>query len=241
MRPDDAALLATATRHLHGSGADAFVSWEWPGSGALVFILHGWGSSAARFTVMAEALRSRGWHVVAVDAPGHGASPGSSSSLPQFMASLDATARHFGPPQALIGHSLGALAIACRHAGGAPEWTTSLKAVALIAMPDGAEFLLGKFIQLLGISARTEQLLRRRFDARFHAQPADFASMPGTAHINAPLLLLHDRGDDIVPYEHSAGLSRQLPAAGFVTTEGLGHSVLTRDPATIARIVEFLT
>ena len=90
--------------------------YEWGQGDRIVIILHGWGSSAARFTRMAELLQARGWHVLVPDAPGHGASPGRSSSLPQFIAALDAIVARFGAPRALVGHSLGALGIACRYA-----------------------------------------------------------------------------------------------------------------------------
>ena len=237
---EDAGRLARATRAQLGHGEDAFIVYEWPADGPTVIILHGWGSSSARFTLLAEALHGRGWRVLSLDAPGHGASPGHSSSLQQFMASLDAAVARFGRPDALIGHSLGALAIACRHANGPPEWADALKAVVLISMPAGAEFLLDKFIFLLRLGARTEQLMRKRFDERFSAQPAAYASMPGAGLIAAPVLLLHDPDDDIVPYSHSADLYPRLPNAQFVTTHGLGHSGMTRDAATIGRIVEFL-
>jgi pimeloyl-ACP methyl ester carboxylesterase len=237
---EDAAVLARARRQLLGAGEDAFLVYEWGAEGPTALILHGWGSSAARFTRLAQALQDSGWRVLALDAPGHGASPGKSSSLPQFMASLDATAAHYGRPNALIGHSLGALAIACHHGSGVPDWASEVRAAVLISMPSGAEFLLGRFIDLLGLSVKTQALLRQRFDARFHAQPADYASLPGAARITAPVLLVHDRGDDVVPYEHSAELCAQLRNAQLLTTEGLGHSDLTRDAATIQHIVEFI-
>jgi len=240
LRDADAALLAHTRRAQLGDGEDAFIVYEWPASGPTALILHGWGSSAARFTLLSEALHQRGWRVLALDAPGHGASPRDSASLPQFMASLDAATAHFGRPNALIGHSLGALAIACRHGNGVPEWASDLKGVVLISMPSGAEFLLAKFIDMLGLSGATEQRLRRRFAQRFQAEPSAYGSMPGAARIAAPVLLLHDPDDNIVPWAHSAELFPQLPNAQFITTRGLGHSELTRDPATIARIVEFL-
>jgi pimeloyl-ACP methyl ester carboxylesterase len=241
LREEDAARLGHTRREQLGQGEDAFIAYEWPNNGPTAVILHGWGSGAARFTLLAEALHQRGWRVLVLDAPGHGASPGNSSSLPQFMASLDATAARYGRPNALIGHSLGALAIACRHANGAPEWAGELAGVVLISMPSGAEFLLAKFIDMLGLSGATEKLLRQLFDERFHARPATYASMPGAGRIAAPVLLLHDPGDDIAPYAHSAELFPQLANAQFITTEGQGHSALTRDAATIERIVEFIT
>jgi pimeloyl-ACP methyl ester carboxylesterase len=156
------------------------------------------------------------------------------------MAGLDAVIERCGPPRALIGHSLGALAIACRHAGGAPAWAGELGAAVLISMPAGADYLLRKYIDALGLSAATEQRFLRIFRARFHALPPDYASLPGAGRIGARLLLVHDRDDDIVPYAHSAELFPQLQDARLLTTTGQGHSKLTREAATIAQIVDFI-
>src|SRR6185369_17615122 len=95
-------------------------------------IVHGWSSRAARFALLAGALVDRGWRVLAFDAPGHGLSSGRSSSLPQVMAALDAVVTELGPVQALVGHSMGALAIACRRAGPGPAWFHSLRKTALV-------------------------------------------------------------------------------------------------------------
>lgn len=241
LRPEDAAVLARARRHhLVTAEGDPFALYEWGAGERLAIILHGWGSGAARFTQLADALVVRGWRVLVPDAPGHGASPGKSSSLPKFMAALDAIAAQFGAPGALVGHSLGALAIARRHAAGAPPWASQLQAVVLVSMPSGAPFLLGVFMQALGLRPTTRARLQALFERRFNASVASFATLPGTRHIGARVLLVHDGGDDIVPLAHSMELQRQVPAAQLLQTSGLGHSALTRDAATITRIAEFL-
>lgn len=240
VRGEDAAALARARRHRLMAGPDPFEVHEWGSGPRIVVILHGWGSSAARFVRLAEALQARGWHVLVPDAPGHGVSPGRSSSLPQFVAALDAVAAHFGPPRALIGHSLGALGIAHRHAGGPPQWARELAAVALISMPSGAPFLVEVFLNALGIRPATRARLELLFRRRFGAEVAGFAALPGATRIAARLLLVHDSGDDVVPYVHASQLLAQLPQAEVVTTSQLGHSALTRDAATIDRIVRFI-
>src|SRR5690606_2044485 len=213
---------------------------EWGSGPRIVVILHGWGSSAARFTRMAEALHARGWHVLVPDAPGHGASPGRSSSLPQFVAALDAVVARFGPPQALIGHSLGALGIAWRHAGGTPAWASALTSVVLVSMPSGAPFLVEVFVNALALRAATRRHLEALFHSRFGAGVDSFTALPGAARIAARLLVVHDQGDDVVPYVHASQLLEQLPQSEVVTTAQLGHSALTRDAETINRIVQFV-
>ena len=240
LRAEDAAILAQGQRQLLHAGRDAFVVHEWGSGDRTVIIVHGWGSSAARFTLMAATLAGQGWHVLAIDAPAHGGSLGRSSSLPQFMAALDATAARFGPPLALIGHSLGALAIACRHAGARPPWNQRLAAVALISMPSGAPFLVDSFVQLLHIDARTAHRLLQLFRRRFGAGPEGYTALPGAGRLHARVLLAHDREDDIVPFAHSADLQPLVPDSRLLGTCGLGHSNLTRDAGVIAQICQFL-
>lgn len=240
VRGEDAAALARARRHRLMAGTDPFEVHEWGSGPRSVIILHGWGSNASRFVQLAEALQARGWHVLVPDAPGHGASPGRRSSLPQFVAALEAIVARFGPPRALIGHSLGALGIAWRHAGGPPDWAARLDAVVLISMPSGATFLVEVFLDALALRAAARQRLQALFQRRFGADVASFAALPGASHIRARLLLVHDAGDDIVPFAHASQLLAQRPQAQLITTSQLGHSALTRDAATIGRIVQFI-
>jgi pimeloyl-ACP methyl ester carboxylesterase len=238
--PEDRAVLDRARRHQLMAGPDPMTVYEWGDGPRTVVILHGWGSGAARFTRMAQALQQRGWRVLVPDAPGHGASPGRSSSLPQFMRGLDAIVARFGPPQALVGHSLGALGIALRHAGGPPDWAQQLQSVALISMPSGAAFLVDVFVHSLGIRQAARERMIRLFEKRFSARVEDFSALPGAARIRARLLVVHDRGDDIIPWSHSEAVLRAVPRATLLTTQEQGHSLLTRDATTIRAVVDFL-
>jgi len=237
---EDRAALAQARRHRVMAGPDAMTVFEWENDGPLAIILHGWGSGAARFTRLALALQAQGWRVLVPDAPGHGSSPGRSSSLPQFITGLDAIAARFGPPQALIGHSLGALGIAHRHAAGAPDWAAGIESVVLISMPSGAPFLVDVFLDAMDIRPPTRACMTRLFQRRFNASVEAFAALPAVSRIGGRLLVLHDVGDDIVPCSHSEAVLREIPGATLVTTRDLGHSALTRDAPTIQRIVEFI-
>jgi pimeloyl-ACP methyl ester carboxylesterase len=236
----DAAFMTAARLHLLRAGSDSVQAYEWGSGPRTVLIAHGWGSRAARFAPLASALVERGWRVLAFDAPGHGLSAGRSSSLPQFVATLDAVATQLGPPDALIGHSLGALAIACQRAGEAPAWFRCLQKVVLVSMPAGAPFLVESFERMFGIGAATASQMQMRFRTRFGTEPAFFTAS-GTAHpLRLPTLLVHDRNDDIVPFAHSEALLPQLASGRLLATDTLGHSALTRDEATIRAIGDFL-
>ena len=62
----------------------------------------------------------------------------------------------------------------------------------------------------------------------------------GARSIERPVLLVHDEDDDVVPCDHSRQLLARLPGARLLTTRGLGHSGMLRDPPTLAAIADFV-
>jgi pimeloyl-ACP methyl ester carboxylesterase len=58
--------------------------------------------------------------------------------------------------------------------------------------------------------------------------------------MTAPALVVHDRDDADVPYAHGAEIASAWPGAELLTTTGLGHRAVVRDPAVIRRTIDFL-
>ncbi len=235
---DEAAMYAARQHFLRCANGDPVRAYEWGEGTRTVAIVHGWGSHAARFATMARSLTARGWRVVAFDAPGHGESPGATSSLPQFIGALDAVLEALGPAQALVGHSMGSLAIAMRLGTGPA--LPSVHRVVLVSMPTGVPFLVDSFHSLFGIGAAPQREGQALFQRRFGGPPEQFTAMSGPALPDLPVLLVHDEADDVVPIDHSRELLARLPRAELLATRGLGHSGPLRDPATLAAIGDFL-
>ncbi len=239
----DAQHLSRARKHELQAGDRHFVVHEWGSAGRTAVILHGWGSHAARFATLARPLQAQGWRVLAIDAPGHGETGGGKSSLPEFIAALEATLTAFGPAQLLIGHSLGALAIALRlgrmNVVNAPAEAARLRGAIFIAMPGGAPFLLDRFIAMMELREPTVRLLRERFVKRFGQPPEAFTALSAAAHIHMPVLLIHDVEDDIVPLAQARSLQAAIPGAQLLVTHDLGHSAMLQDRETITAIINF--
>lgn len=236
IEPRDAATLAQArTWKLRLEGEDLRV-YEWSGGTRLAILAHGWGSHVPRFAPLIEALRAAGYRVVAFDAPGHGQSTGRRSSLPQFGAALAAVLAHTGPAQLMVGHSLGALAIALAVGDGRVAMP---EALVLIAMPSGAPFLIDRYEQMFGIDAATSRRFLQRFTHRFSEPPEHFTARRVATTLALPVLLVHDELDDVVPIGQARELARALPRARLHVSHGLGHSNLLRDATTIGIIADF--
>ena len=109
---------------------------EVPGPGPVVVLAHGFSGSAAMMDPMASALSRAGLVVVAPDLPGHGgnATPLEEGALDSAVTDAVGLASELaeGGPVALVGHSMGAGAVA--------DWATRNPAAATVAisLPDAA-------------------------------------------------------------------------------------------------------
>jgi pimeloyl-ACP methyl ester carboxylesterase len=213
----------------------AVTGWEW-GRGPVVYLVHGWGSRAGRFRVFAGPLVDAGYRVVTFDAPGHGESGGRLSSMPQFARALKAVAERSGPAHAVIGHSLGGSAAAL-----AAGWGLEAKRFALLAPAADPAAFADAFASVLrarpGVMARARANSERRL--QFNWTELDVCAV---AHrMTAPALVVHDRGDDVVPFAEGAAIAASWPGARLLPTSDLGHRGLMRDAEVVAEVVHFVS
>lgn len=90
-------------------------TYRWGQRGPLVLLMHGWNGRASQLGAFVAPLVGAGFQVVAFDAPGHGASAGSRSSIVEFADAfecvLDAVRPFFQPLHGVIAHSMGGSAV----------------------------------------------------------------------------------------------------------------------------------
>jgi pimeloyl-ACP methyl ester carboxylesterase len=63
------------------------------------------------------------------------------------------------------------------------------------------------------------------------------ARRPGGSSI--PMMIFHDQGDLKVPPRHGRAIADTWPGCDLVTTRGLGHHKILRDPQVVSRSVDF--
>jgi pimeloyl-ACP methyl ester carboxylesterase len=215
-------------------------SW---GDGPVVYLVHGWAGSAQQMVGLVEPLLMRKYRVVVFDAPSHGRSdpgpsgPGRSHGV-EFAHALGAVSAVFGPAHGVITHSLGAMAAMLALRFG----SLSAEKLVFLAPMTGLQSQLDTFADALNLGKRT----RRRIAVRIHDQVGfpveefDVVRMASYAR-DAPLLVAHDTTDRYTPYADSVRLVEDWPGtADLLTTSGLGHNRLLRDPGVIAAVVGFV-
>jgi predicted alpha/beta hydrolase family esterase len=207
----------------------------WGDSGPVVLALHGWEGRAAQFAPLAAAVNAAGLQLVALDAPAHGASAGTESTMAGFTAALRLAARELGDVEALVGHSLGAAAAARALALGLPA-----RRAVLFAPPSSIEGYLRAFARGLWLPPRAAAGFIRRVEqaAGVPARELDVAAL--ASRLRQPALIVHDRGDRAVPFTEGAAIARAWGGARLLPVEGLGHSRLLADARVVAAATQFL-
>ncbi|HEY4121358.1 MAG TPA: alpha/beta fold hydrolase [Byssovorax sp.] len=253
-RDDERAVLARGRRFEVESRAGRVVAWSF-GEGPLVVLVHGWNGRGGQLRAFVDPLVERGARVVLFDAPGHGSSAGSESSLVDFADALDAVLDEarpaFGPAQAVIAHSMGGAAVTYAMSRTKRSPATSLdrgirdtglpvRRFAFVAPPiDVRDFVRG-FRRRFDLTEETERALGRRLVARFSLDLAELYAPALAEELTAPLLVVHDADDREVPLRCGETLAAAWPGAELEVTHGLGHTRVLRDPGVIERISDFV-
>ncbi|MGH7672620.1 MAG: alpha/beta hydrolase [Gemmatimonadales bacterium] len=210
-------------------------AWSW-GQGPVVVLVHGWGGRGARLAAAyVEPLVAQGFSVVAFDAPGHGASDGRLSSMPQFARALRAVAEAAGSLFAIAAHSMGGSASALAISQGLQVD----RAVFLAPAADPARFA-ADFASTLAVGPAAMAAMRDRSERRLGFRWADLDVPRMARAFDVPLLVIHDRDDATVPWTDGAAIAAAWPGAELVTTTGLGHRDVVRDSGVVDRVVAFI-
>ncbi len=209
-------------------------AWTW-GDGPCVYLVHGWGSRGGRLAAFVRPLVDAGFQVVTFDAPGHGASEGRLSSMPEFARALRAVVAAIGPAHGVIAHSLGASATTLAMHWGVPVE----RAVFVAPAADPVGFSL-RWAELIGLRPSVVAAMRARSERRL-AFRWDELNVPAMAQgRRAPLLVIHDAGDTVVPPEDGRAIASAWPGARLMTTSGLGHRTIVRAPEIVQEAVAFI-
>ncbi len=210
------------------------VGWSW-GEGPAVYLVHGWGSRGGRLTAYVQPLVQAGFRVIGFDGLGHGASGSRMSSMPQIARTLRAVAELGGPVHGLVAHSLGASATTM-----AMEWGLVVSRAVFIAPAAEPVAYTLRWAQQLGLTADVIARLRANSERRIAFSWSDLDIVALARRRTAPLLVFHDADDAVIPWSEGNAIAGAWPGSRFVTTRGLGHSEIVRDPEVIAQAVAFL-
>lgn len=207
---------------------------RWGESGPRVLALHGWQGQAAQFAALARALVERGLQVLALEAPGHGRSPGDYASPTTFSDAVLESRPEFGRLHAVIGHSMGGGAMLHALSSG-----LEAERAVVISSPAHYAEVLERTSRRLALPQRAREAFFRRMEqlAGVPTSALDIGAL--AAGFGGELLVVHDRRDRAVPYADGERIAARANAP-LLSTEGLGHARLLADPGVTAAVADFI-
>ncbi len=201
-------------------------AWDF-GEGPTVLLAHGWSGSAADLEAFIAPLVALGFYVVAWDAPGHGQSPGTSSSIPAMADALLAVAARVGPVHAVIAHSLGAAATTFALSRGLKP-----SRVALLAPAAQLDHFPASFARALGLGGH-EREVAHAIERRVGMPMAAIEPVTLAPALHVAALIVHDPSDREVPFSQAQALVSAWPKAVLLPAPRLGHRRLLRDETVV--------
>ncbi len=231
----DRAQIQTARRWQFASEWGPLAAWTWgPEDGPTIALLHGWEGRASQLGAFVPPLVAAGYRVDGLDGPGHGESPGRSSSLVALAKALRTLGDHLGPFAGVVAHSAGAASTIYALKRG-------LAAERLVCVAPGVDLdgYAHEFARLFGLSAAVSGSMRRRIERRLGVSWEELDPRRLPADRRVPLLVIHDRNDREAPFSGGAALARAW-GARLIATERLGHTRILRDESVVAQATEFL-
>jgi pimeloyl-ACP methyl ester carboxylesterase len=212
-------------------------TWRWGSSDApAVLLAHGWGGNAAQMRAFVFPLLSAGFRVIAYDQPAHGVSEGRLTGLPDFADVLTEVVWHHGDVRAVIGHSLGATAAALALA----LKKVDLRRIVLVSPPSDLVGYSRRFARWHWIPEPVRDAMQAAIEERYGLRWSELELPRLAPRLDARALVIHDRGDRVVPWKQGEQFARHWRGARLMSTEGLGHGRILHDDAVTQAAADFL-
>ena len=200
-----------------------------------VLLVHGWSGRGTQLYKIADELLNNGYSTLSFDAPAHGKSPGSTTLLPEFVASILELDKQFGPFEFAIGHSLGGMSIL-----RAVTEALVVKKAVIIGSGDVIQDIIDDFLLKLKLSKKIGLLMKQLFEKKSGTTMESLSSYVSAQSVAIPVLILHDKNDADVHVNCSKNIHKHLIGSKLVVTENLGHRKILAEKNVIETIINFL-
>lgn len=213
--------------------------WKAEANAPKVLIAHGFSSYAYKFEKYIVALQKKGFEVLAFDAPAHGSSDGERINALIYRDCILQVEKKWGALYAIIGHSLGGFAasLAMEKISGHAD-----RKLVLIAPATETKTAITQFTEMMKLSESVQLALIAQIEKLANEPLTYFSTVRAVKTAQTPTLWIHDTEDKICPYEDTKPIRINKPKqVQFITTEGLGHNKIYRDPKIVKAIIDFTT
>lgn len=201
-----------------------------------VLIVHGWAGRGTQIYELSDKILENKMMVVSFDGPAHGLSEGKTTNMLEFLDTIQEIDKKYGPFDAVIGHSFGAMSLLNAVAR---NYVRTEKLVTLGADNSITE-VLKSFVAQLDLNPKIAIKLKKRFEKKLNDKIDNYASCEAAKKVIIPTLIIHDTKDKYVPVSSALEIRQNLKNGELLITNGLGHHKIFKDKIIIERIIDFI-
>jgi len=211
----------------------------WGKAERTVLLVHGWGADSSSMYSFVRSLLKAGFQVAAFDAPAHGVSVGTLTTMTAFKNAVKGAILSLGDVYGIVAHSLGCIA----STGALAELgaTHTVEALVLVSpaatLPEVIQNWSKGFLKLTPavVHAMHVELWKR------NGVPVEHWNIGVLGrNLRAPILVLHDPRDPVVPICESEKIAEALPAVSLERIAKVGHVRILSDGQVVERIANFM-
>jgi pimeloyl-ACP methyl ester carboxylesterase len=218
-------------------GGRKIVTWTFgEKSRPTALLAHGWAGRGGQLRAFVPPFLEAGLSALVYDAPAHGASEGTRSSLPEFVDVICELGEARGGFHGIVAHSMGAAAAVLAMSRG-----LRVGRAVLVGAPADPGVFFREFLAFLRMPEELRDRTSRRLERKLAFRWSDFDLERHVAGLDTEALIVHDRADTEVPFQDGVRLAEAWPSARLFETSGLGHRRVLHDPAVVAHVTSFLT
>lgn len=228
--------LAHARPETFAVGPFELSGHRWSRTGEPVLLVHGWEGRGSQLGGLALALTRAGLQPISIDLPAHGSSRGAQTNLVEISRAIAAMVGHLGGVRGIVAHSFGAAGTTVALRDALP-----VERLVYLAPAEDFEHFPRVFSRWLGLSRPLSERMRQTIEGRIGITMEELRGRLLAPRMRAPLLIIHDEDDLDVPWQDGRTYAEAWPGSTLLTTRGLGHRRILREPGVAEAVVEFLS
>jgi pimeloyl-ACP methyl ester carboxylesterase len=200
-----------------------------------VLIVHGWAGRGTQLFQLADKILENKMMVISFDAPAHGLSPSKTTSMTEFIETINEINKKYGPFDAAVGHSFGGMTLINSVAKG-----LNINKLVTIGADNSIPQIFKYFIKKIELKPIIATKLEVYFERQYKAKIDCFTSEKAAKKVDIPTLVIHDSEDKYVGVRSAIAIRQNLDNGELLITNGLGHHKIFKNKYIIQRIINFI-
>jgi len=204
-------------------------------SKAKILLVHGWAGRGTQLLQIADKILENKMMVISFDGPAHGLSSGKRTNMFEFIETIRAIDKKYGPFDAAVGHSFGAMSLINATANG-----LKINKLVTIGADNSIPLIFKYFVEKMELKPIIATKLEKLFENKYHLKLDSLTSEHKAERVNIPTFVVHDSDDKYVNVSNALAIRQSLKKGELLITNGLGHHKIFKDKLVIQRIIDFI-